>query len=324
VARALRFVLLVILALAAALPGLVAAQATADLSVTKTDSPDPVNARGVATLLTYTILVTNAGPSNAAAVNFSDPLPAGTTFTNVFSTLPAGWTCSTPASDTNGTVSCSIASFAPGTATFTLAVRADATLPDGTVLTNTATVTSATADPSPGNESATATTTVLNAGPLVLLTKTDAPDPVLPGSNLTYTITAFNNTTRDLGSASFFDHLPAGTTFVSLTTPAGWSCTGVPAVGGTGTLSCARSPWPSGNAVFTLVVQVAPSVPGGTVLDNTAELDVLDGDEFITRLTTATTQVLSPAIPTLDEVGLALLALLLAMGGAAMLRRRRV
>ncbi len=48
----------------------------ADLSVTKTDAPDPVTAGAN---LTYTITVANSDNSTAADVSLSDPLPAGTT-----------------------------------------------------------------------------------------------------------------------------------------------------------------------------------------------------------------------------------------------------
>ena len=52
-------------------------QTEADLSITKTDSADPVLA---GTDLTYTLSVTNAGPSDATNVVVSDPVPAGTSF----------------------------------------------------------------------------------------------------------------------------------------------------------------------------------------------------------------------------------------------------
>ena len=48
-------------------------QASANLSITKDDSPDPVTAGGT---LTYTITVANAGPSDAQAVTVNDTLPA--------------------------------------------------------------------------------------------------------------------------------------------------------------------------------------------------------------------------------------------------------
>src|SRR2546428_238396 len=50
---------------------------SADVGVTKSDSPDPV---AVGWNVTYTIVVTNHGPSSATAVTLTDPLPAGVTF----------------------------------------------------------------------------------------------------------------------------------------------------------------------------------------------------------------------------------------------------
>ena len=69
------------------------------------------------------------------------------------------------------------------------------------------------------------------------ITNVDAPDPVVAGQNLTYTITVTNNGPDPAGTVSLTDTLPAGTTFVSLSTPGGWSCT-TPAVGAGGTISC--------------------------------------------------------------------------------------
>src|SRR5947207_9711720 len=79
--------------------------------------------------LTYTIGVSNAGPNTAASVAMSDVLPALTTFQSI--TTPAGWTCTTPAAGSTGTVNCTTASMASGaTATFTLVVQVSRTTPD--------------------------------------------------------------------------------------------------------------------------------------------------------------------------------------------------
>ncbi|MBK5258594.1 MAG: ExeM/NucH family extracellular endonuclease [Thermoanaerobaculia bacterium] len=238
--------------------------ASADLSVTKTDSPDPVTAGNN---LTYTITVTNAGPSDAAGVSFSDTLPAGTTFVSLSS--PGGWSCTTPAVGAGGTVSCSNLSLAVGNAVFTLTVAVMPSTATGTVLSNTATVSSATSDPNTGNESDTETTTVAASADLSV-TKVDTPDPVTAGNNLTYTITLTNAGPSDAAGVSLSDILPAATTFVSLSSPGGWSCT-TPAVGASGgTVSCSNASLAAGSAVFTLTVGVPPSVPDGTVITNTA------------------------------------------------------
>jgi uncharacterized repeat protein (TIGR01451 family) len=246
--------------------------ASADVSVTKTDSPDPVSP---GSNLTYTITANNAGPSDAATVSLDDTLPAGTTFVSLSS--PGGWSCTTPAVGATGTVSCSIAALAAGSAVFTLVVNVDAGVAPGTILSNTATAASATTDPTPGNNSATATTTVGAGSADLSITKTGAPDPVVPGSNLTYTITASNAGPSSAATVALNDTLPAGTTFVSLASPGGWSCT-TPAVGAAGTVSCSIAALAAGGAVFTLTVAVDPSVVPGTVLSNTAAVTSTTAD----------------------------------------------
>src|SRR2546426_227956 len=77
---------------------------SADLSITKTDNPDPVNAGAT---LTYTVTVTNGGPSTAANVQVTDNLPAGVTFQSASGT---GWTCMQAA----GVVTCTRGSVVPG------------------------------------------------------------------------------------------------------------------------------------------------------------------------------------------------------------------
>jgi uncharacterized repeat protein (TIGR01451 family) len=122
----------------------------ADLSVTKTDSPDPAKAGGT---LTYTIVVTNNGPATATGVSMTDQLPKQAGFGAVTTTRG---TCMHKPS--KNTVTCTLGSMASGTsATIVITVRP--TNP-GT-LTNTATVTaSAPGDPNSANNRAVATTTV--------------------------------------------------------------------------------------------------------------------------------------------------------------------
>ena len=62
------------------------------------------------------------------------------------------------------------------------------------------------------------------------VTVADSPDPVLAGNMVTYTITVSNNGPDPAIDASLSDPLPAGTTFVSLSSPGGWSCS-TPSVG---------------------------------------------------------------------------------------------
>ncbi len=63
-------------------------QVQADLAITLTDAPDPVTA---GTQLTYTAVVSNAGPSDATAVVVTLPTPANTSF--VSGSVSGGGSC---------------------------------------------------------------------------------------------------------------------------------------------------------------------------------------------------------------------------------------
>ena len=120
-----------------------------DISVTKTDSPDPVH---VGQNLTYTITVTNGGPATATGVTMSDTLPKNAGFGAVTSSQG-----SCTIKPEKRLVTCSLGSVAGGAkATVTIVVKPTS---KGTI-TNTATASATQADPNAANNSATAVTTV--------------------------------------------------------------------------------------------------------------------------------------------------------------------
>jgi uncharacterized repeat protein (TIGR01451 family) len=251
---------------------------SADLSISITDAPDPVAVAGV---ITYSIRVDSLGLNDAQNVTWSMSVPANTTF---LSLAPwAGWSCSTPAVGATGTVSCTIDTLVvEDLAVFPVQVTVDGGVSVGTVISATANVTSTVSDPNTDQNTASTTTTV---GYAMTLGKADAPDPVAPGANLTYTVTLVNIDETQTGAMSWTDPLPAGTTFVSIANPAAWTCT-TPAVGGTGTVTCSIPDGSFGTHIFTLVVNVNAATPLGTVLTNTATLTVPT-----TLVATATTTV---------------------------------
>ena len=132
---------------------------TADLSITKTDSPDPVTTGDD---LTYTVTVTNNGPDPATSVVVTDNLPAETTFVSCSST--GGGVCG--GSGNNRTVTFPLLPSGQS-ATITLVANVNCSVADGTVISNTATVSSSTPDPDPNNDSSTATTTASNPPPTI-------------------------------------------------------------------------------------------------------------------------------------------------------------
>jgi|tagenome__1003787_1003787.scaffolds.fasta_scaffold20929781_1 uncharacterized repeat protein (TIGR01451 family) len=80
------------------------------------------------------------------------------------------------------------------------------------------------------------------------------------GAPDSYTITVIN-IGPDTAPASWSDILPASLTFLSLSQPAGWSCS-TPAVGASGSVSCSTANAPVGVAGFTLTVQFGGSIAG--------------------------------------------------------------
>jgi TolB protein len=121
---------------------------SADLSLGLTASPRTLTGNGKS--LTYTITVANAGPTAAKDVVVTDALPAQTRFTSVG---PSQGSCSAPPVGSVGTVVCSLGMLAKGASgNVTIVVKVVARK---TTVVNTASVTSATADPNPANNSAT-------------------------------------------------------------------------------------------------------------------------------------------------------------------------
>jgi uncharacterized repeat protein (TIGR01451 family) len=154
-----------------------AVQTQADLSLTLRDEPDPVVA---GTLLTYTLTLTNAGPSDARGVQVTLTLPSGLT---VLGLSPSQGTC--------GMSTCALGDVsAGGTATLLLRARVNAGTPAGS-LTLSAQASASTPDPNPASNTAAETTTVQTQADLSL-TLRDEPDPVVGGTLLTYTLTLTN------------------------------------------------------------------------------------------------------------------------------------
>jgi uncharacterized repeat protein (TIGR01451 family) len=248
-------------------------EADSDLGITKSASPNPAVVGGP---ITFTLGYTASGPNFADAVTITDALPVGVNFTSV---AASGFTCTTPAVGTNGTVTCTAnASLAPGASgAITIVGQIDPSVVAGTTITNTATISGNVVDANSANDSASASVNTVLVADLTI-TKSDSPDPVAAGATLTYSIGYANAGPSPQPNVAINDTLPTGTTFSSLTTPGGWSCT-TPPVGGTGAISCSKATLAAGeNGTLTLLVTVDPNVAVGTTLSNTATISSTPAD----------------------------------------------
>ena len=222
------------------------ASAEADLSIVKDDG---VTSVVPGTNLTYTLTVTNNGLSNSSGGTISDDLPTGLTFVSSAS----GCT------ETAGTVTCPFGSLANGADTgLTFVAAVDSGQTDE--IDNTATVTGNETDPISGNDSANHVTPVASAEADLSIVKDDGVTSVVPGTNLTYTLTISNNGPSNSSGGTISDDLPAGLTFVSSAT----GCTEM-----AGTVTCAFGSIVDGEEVLLSFVGVVDA-DQTTAINNTA------------------------------------------------------
>ena len=251
---------------------------TADVSITKSAS---VVRAGAGSNFTYTITVANSGPDTASAVTITDVLPTQLQFLSRDVTPAGNVSCTTPAAETNGTITCNAYSLAPGTAvTLKLGVRVAPDAAFGAV-SNVATIVSPNMDPDTADHTATAPAVEIVAGADLSIYKGTSASRARAGSIVTYTISVQNKGPNDATDVVITDVLPADLLFEAVN-PLGFTCT-TPAVGTNGTVICTR-PTFRANIVGgpQLHVRVDPNAKPGTVINRatvssaTADLDFYD------------------------------------------------
>jgi uncharacterized repeat protein (TIGR01451 family) len=230
----------------------------------------------------YSIEVTNQGPSDASAVTLLDQSPANTTFHSFGQLDGPTFTCTNPNEGETGTTTCTIPTLLRGDTAVFVATYVVDTVSTGTIISNTASVSSTTDDPNTDNNTETASATVVNA-PCVLSTPdniTTSADTGQAGAVVTYTTPTGTGdcgspTTGESGetipaitcnpaSGSFF---PVGTTTVLCAAVTGASASFQVTVDNPGALSISLR----GGESMTLECGQRFGDPGATAINGTGD-----------------------------------------------------
>jgi uncharacterized repeat protein (TIGR01451 family) len=263
-----------------------------DLQIATVESVDPVVAGSGTGNLTYTITVTNGGPSGASGLSLTEmvTLPTGVTIESAVAsagtTYPGG---------ANGTWT--IGDLAPSaSATLAFTLTADSTAQSGVDVVAVSSTVSALAETNTGDTSSSESTSVTREVSLGL-TKVESIDPVLAGSgagNLVYTMTVTNNGPSDASGLTLSESvtLPTGVTIDSIVASTGTYAPPNDA-NGTWTLGTLAA---SASETLTVTLTVDGSAEAGTdvisdTLTVTAVNETNTGDTSVTESTSVTREI---------------------------------
>ncbi len=224
-----------------------------NVTLTKTDSPDPVNASGI---LNYTVTV-NATADSPANITLTDQYPAQVIF---LSAQPS------PLAGTNNTFI--VGNLTAGQAFIVNISVLVLNVTNGTIINNTANITFTNQTGSVLTLNATQSTTVLAAGNAtfnnsnISVTKIDAPDPVNTSAQLNYTINVTSNGNGTSYNVTANDTYPAQVIFLSAqpTPLAGTNNTFI-----LGNLT-------AGQSVLINVTVLVLNISNGTLINNTVNV----------------------------------------------------
>ncbi len=249
----------------------------ADLHIHKSGEPSRVLA---GENLTYTIVVTNAGPSNAATVRLVDILPAAVSQIGPVQTLRS----LSPVPIICLNLVCELGAMPLGEViTLTLPVHVQPAVADGTLFTNTATVYSP-SDPDPSNNAGAAAATAYRESALVIQ-KSAVPDPAVTGADLLYTIQVVNLGPSDADGVTVADLLPLGFTPSVIASSQG-ACTALP---------CTLGVLPPGaTAAVSIRGKVSPT-QGGALVNTASVTATTPLTDIVRSTTTITTPVTASA-----------------------------
>jgi len=237
---------------------------TADLRITKTGH---VTSVVPGTAMTYTIVVTNAGPSAVSGAAVSDPLPAALTggrYTATQTGGASGFTANGSGNINDATVNLPVGSTVTYVVTGTINAWATGTL------VNTATVTppAGVVDPTPSNNSATASDGLVPTADL-RITKTGHVTSVVPGTPMTYTIVVTNAGPSGVTGAAVSDPFPTALTGVSYTATQTGGATGFTA-NGSGNVNDTAVNLPAGSTITYVATGTVSPAATGTLINTAA------------------------------------------------------
>ncbi len=219
------------------------------LTLDKQATRAAVNAGGT---LSYVLKYENNGSDTATNVVIEDPLPTNTTLISA----QAGGTL------TGGTLQWTIGDVPAGSsASVGFSVRVDDPLPNGTVLHNTATISSA----ETGSVASQRVDTTVSSRPVLTIDQVADRSTANPGNQVTYTLTYANRGSDAATAVLIQDQLPSDSRFVSATGP--YSETN-----GLVTWDLGNLPAGASNTV-SVTVEVNRPLANGTVLHNTVNID---------------------------------------------------
>lgn len=252
----------------------VLAATDADLTLTMTDSPDPVE---LGDTLQYQINVQNNGPAAATNLLVTDQLDSRLRF----DAADTGGTGS--CSDNGGTVTCEIANLNSGAG---VAIVLDVTPLETAVIENTAQVQSDQNDPATNDNQATVETTIAQANQADLVAEIiDNPDPVVVGQTVTLVVSVRNdgpNAGSNVASSTSFSQ-----GLISAFTASQGTCTAG------ATLECNFGGVDAGQQA-SVEVQLQTSSPGTLTTSTNATADENDPNQDNNAVQESTT-VVSPS-----------------------------
>mgnify|MGYP001550421336 CR=1 FL=1 len=233
--------------------------ASADLSISKSDGQ---NSATPGDSTTYTIVVSNAGPSAVSDAQLTDTFPADLFCT--YTSAAAGGASGNTVSG-SGNLADTLVLPPGGSVTYTVPCDIDAGA-TGT-LANTASVSSAAGDPNPGNNSATDSNTLVASADLSIF-KSDGQNSATPGDSTTYTIVVGNAGPSAVTNASVTDSFPTALT-CSFTSVAAGGASGN-TVSGSGNLADTLVLPPGSSVTYTVPCDIDAGATG--TLANTASV----------------------------------------------------